>query len=62
MKDWPDFDDNGDLPPGIYHATLAEVREPVSSGYDAWLLSMERRQRWNTGNSSEMAQNEELSR
>jgi len=27
MKDWPDFDDNGDLPPGIHQATLDEVIE-----------------------------------
>ena len=26
MRQWPDFDDNGDLPVGIYQATLAEVR------------------------------------
>ena len=25
MKDWPDFNDSGDLPPGIHQATLAEV-------------------------------------
>lgn len=25
MKDWPDFNENGDLPPGIHQATLAEV-------------------------------------
>ncbi len=27
MKQWPDFDDNGDLPIGIHRATLAEVIE-----------------------------------
>ncbi len=27
MKDWPDFNDDGDLPPGIHQATLAEVIE-----------------------------------
>jgi hypothetical protein len=27
MKQWPDFDDNGDLPVGIHQATLAEVIE-----------------------------------
>lgn len=25
MKDWPEFDENGDLPPGIHQATLSEV-------------------------------------
>ena len=25
MKNWPDFNDEGDLPPGIQQATLAEV-------------------------------------
>lgn len=25
MKEWPDFNDTGDLPLGIYQATLAEV-------------------------------------
>jgi hypothetical protein len=25
MKNWPDFNDRGDLPPGIHQATLAEV-------------------------------------
>ncbi len=25
MKEWPDFNDTGDLPPAIYQATLAEV-------------------------------------
>jgi hypothetical protein len=32
MKDWPDFDDNGDLPPGIHQATLAEVIEHFGRG------------------------------
>jgi len=27
MRDWPDFNDDGDLPPGIHQATLAEVIE-----------------------------------
>jgi hypothetical protein len=27
MKEWPDYDDNGDLPVGIHQATLAEVVE-----------------------------------
>ncbi|MBM3240398.1 hypothetical protein FJZ31_29295 [Candidatus Poribacteria bacterium] len=27
MKDWPDFNDKGDLPPGIHQATLDEVIE-----------------------------------
>ncbi len=25
MKQWPDFNENGDLPPGIHQATLTEV-------------------------------------
>ena len=25
MRQWPDFDDKGDLPAGIYQATLAEI-------------------------------------
>jgi len=25
MRQWPDFDDKGDLPTGIYQATLAEI-------------------------------------
>jgi hypothetical protein len=32
MKDWPDFDDNGDLPSGIHQATLAEVIEHFGRG------------------------------
>jgi hypothetical protein len=32
MKDWPDFNDNGDLPPGIHQATLAEVIEHFGKG------------------------------
>ncbi len=32
MKDWPDFNDDGDLPPGIYQATLAEVIEHFGKG------------------------------
>ena len=27
MKEWPDYNENGDLPPGIHQATLAEVME-----------------------------------
>jgi hypothetical protein len=27
MKDWPPFDANGDMPAGIYPASLAEVRQ-----------------------------------
>ena len=27
MKDWPEFDSNGDLPVGIHQATLAEIIE-----------------------------------
>ena len=27
MMQWPDFNENGDLPPGIHQATLAEVIE-----------------------------------
>lgn len=27
MKDWPEFDVNGDLPPGVHQATLSEVIE-----------------------------------
>jgi len=32
MKDWPDFNDNGDLPPGVHQATLAEVIEHFGKG------------------------------
>lgn len=32
MKDWPDFNDKGDLPPGIHQATLAEVIEHFGKG------------------------------
>jgi hypothetical protein len=32
IKDWPDFNDNGDLPPGIHRATLAEVIEHFGKG------------------------------
>jgi hypothetical protein len=32
MKDWPDFNDNGDLPPGIHQATLVEVIEHFGKG------------------------------
>ena len=32
IKDWPEFNDNGDLPPGIHQATLAEVIEHFGKG------------------------------
>lgn len=32
MKDWPDLNDSGDLPPGIHQATLAEVIEHFGKG------------------------------
>jgi hypothetical protein len=32
MKDWPDFNDNGDLPAGIHQATVAEVIEHFGKG------------------------------
>jgi hypothetical protein len=32
MKQWPDFDGNGDLPVGVYKATLAEVVEHFGGG------------------------------
>jgi hypothetical protein len=32
VKQWPDFNANGDLPPGIYQATLAEVLEHFGKG------------------------------
>lgn len=32
MPDWPDFDGNGDLPPGIYQASLGEVIEHFGMG------------------------------
>jgi hypothetical protein len=32
MKKWPEFDEHGDLPVGIYQATLAEVVERFGSG------------------------------
>jgi hypothetical protein len=32
MKDWPDFNDKGDLPPGIHQATLSEVIEHFGTG------------------------------
>ena len=32
MKAWPGFDANGDLPPGIHPATLAEVVAKFGSG------------------------------
>lgn len=32
MKQWPDFNENGDLPPGIYQATLAEIIDHFGQG------------------------------
>ena len=32
VKQWPDFNESGDLPPGIHQATLAEVLEHFGSG------------------------------
>src|SRR6266498_108333 len=32
MKDWPDFNDTGDLPVGIYQATLSEAIEHFGRG------------------------------
>lgn len=32
MKEWPNFNDNGDLPPGIHQATLSEVVEYFGKG------------------------------
>jgi hypothetical protein len=32
MKEWPDFNEHGDLPIGIYPATLAEVIEHFGKG------------------------------
>ena len=32
MKAWPEFDANGDMPPGIHPATLAEVVAHFGSG------------------------------
>jgi hypothetical protein len=32
MKQWPDFDGNGDLPVGIHQATLAEVTQHFGTG------------------------------
>ena len=32
MKNWPDFNDDGDLPSGIHQATLAEVIEHFGKG------------------------------
>ena len=32
MKEWPDFNDNGDLPPGIHQATLTEVIDHFGRG------------------------------
>jgi len=32
MKQWPDFDGNGDLPVGVHQATLAEVIQHFGTG------------------------------
>lgn len=32
MKEWPKFNKNGDLPPGIYRASLSEVIEHFGTG------------------------------
>ena len=32
MKKWPEFDDRGDLPEGIYQATLDEVLQHFGTG------------------------------
>ena len=32
MELWPDFNENGDLPPGIHQATLAETLDHFSQG------------------------------
>lgn len=32
MKQWPDFNENGDLPPGIHQATLADVIDYFGQG------------------------------
>jgi hypothetical protein len=32
MKDWPDFNESGDLPPGVHRATLAEVLDHFGQG------------------------------
>jgi len=32
MEQWPDFNENGDLPPGIDQATLAEVLDYFGRG------------------------------
>jgi len=32
MQQWPDFNENGDLPPGIHQATLAEVINHFGQG------------------------------
>jgi hypothetical protein len=32
MKQWPEFDQNGDLPFGIHQATLAEVLQHFATG------------------------------
>jgi hypothetical protein len=33
MKAWPEFDASGDMPPGIYPATLADVVAHFGSGF-----------------------------
>jgi len=32
MKDWPNFNDDGDLPPGVHQAALAEIIEHFGEG------------------------------
>ncbi|HZS07653.1 MAG TPA: hypothetical protein VFD58_22650 [Blastocatellia bacterium] len=32
MKEWPEFDSNGDLPPGIHQAALADVLQHFGEG------------------------------
>lgn len=32
MKDWPDFNSDGDLPVGMHQATLAEVNQQFGTG------------------------------
>lgn len=45
MKKWPEFDDNGDLPVGIYQATLAEVLQHFGTGSLRRLLVGQRLER-----------------
>jgi hypothetical protein len=32
MKQWPAFDDNGDLPPGVHQATIGDVLQHFGTG------------------------------